>query len=280
MENQKIPLPRARNPYSLAVGFRAGRSLSARIKCFLRGMGGGGSIGSPTTKAPPTKRTTTKRTTTKNPKQTALSNVCGRAGSGAPSSMKGSTSAKFSKEVRIVKGREAKEGAWPWMVFLVAGEYSCGATLISKRSVLTAAHCTEGFRARSLTVGLGCHEIGDRGRHDCYDVESIRRIIDHPRYKDYRNDISVIQMTNRVSLFNDQVRPVCLPNVNKRRPSSGTRAYTTGWGRVGTNKPGSDRLKEAKVRLISDRLCSRYYSSTPDSVLCVFNVTGSICKVM
>lgn len=43
---------------------------------------------------------------------------------------------------RIVGGREAKPGAWPWQAAVyVKGQFRCGGALIKKNWVLTVAHC-------------------------------------------------------------------------------------------------------------------------------------------
>ena len=42
---------------------------------------------------------------------------------------------------RIVNGVEAKRGAWPWMVRMMFGPFTCGGTLVKPNLLITAAHC-------------------------------------------------------------------------------------------------------------------------------------------
>ena len=42
----------------------------------------------------------------------------------------------------IIKGEDAKQGAWPWHVqILVDEKHVCGGSIIKENWVLTAAHC-------------------------------------------------------------------------------------------------------------------------------------------
>lgn len=46
----------------------------------------------------------------------------------------------------MVGGNETKTHEFPWVAGLShGGEYHCGAALISKRHLITAAHCVSGY---------------------------------------------------------------------------------------------------------------------------------------
>ena len=46
------------------------------------------------------------------------------------------------KKARVVNGKDALEGAYPWMVALLKnGDSWCGGTIINERWVVTAGHC-------------------------------------------------------------------------------------------------------------------------------------------
>lgn len=93
--------------------------------------------------------------------------------------------ADYQIEPRIVQGRDAVRGQFPFYVFLEIlvpqGIASCGGSLISDQYVLTAAHCLK--TALFATVHLGALRVADpteKGR-SMYQVDQSAMHI-HPKF--------------------------------------------------------------------------------------------------
>merc|ERR1719309_1850155 len=134
----------------------------------------------------------------------------------------------------IIGGNDVKEpGTWPWQASLQPGGryHSCGASLISKRWVLTAAHCV-GSSASSYKIVLGLHDK-DTKRQGQPRTYSVSRIIKHSRYNGnangFPNDIALIYLSSSASTSSKYVSTITLPSKNEN--FAGNRnCYITGWG--------------------------------------------------
>ena len=64
----------------------------------------------------------------------------------------------FPDQSRIVGGGPADKGSWPFIVRLKFGRnYLCAGSLIDGETVITAAHCCDGFKYSDYEIFLNDH---------------------------------------------------------------------------------------------------------------------------
>lgn len=136
-----------------------------------------------------------------------------------------------SVETKIVGGEATGILSYPWMALLAYNigrrkpEFRCGGSLITKRYVLTAAHCVTGLQPGStlISVRLGEHDV--RTESDCemdgnivlycadkYQDFGIESVHYHPEYSQtLKNDIALIRLDKDADLTVNNVKPICLP---------------------------------------------------------------------
>ncbi|XP_070596615.1 transmembrane protease serine 12-like [Erythrolamprus reginae] len=187
-------------------------------------------------------------------------------------------------QTRIVGGRDAMPGAWPWQINLQVYEAGkgylpmCGGSLINTSIVLTAAHCFKISEDPALwTVVIGLHQIGKDYSHTIR--RRIKAIHIHPNFvkETYDNDIAVIILVRSIK-FNDYVHPICLPttnlSINEEAP-----CYITGWGYKREKGDISIILQEAQIKIIPRKRCNKltwYNQSITLNMICAGFPYGGI----
>lgn len=140
-------------------------------------------------------------------------------------------------EERVVNGTAAKRGHHPWQATIRTkgrggiSSHWCGAVLISKKHLLTAAHCLVGYPKGAYFIRTGDHyaNIAEASETDSY----IENWYIHERFRDsthMNNDIALIVLKHPVR-FNDYIQPICLPE--KGASLQVNRMCTiSGWGSI------------------------------------------------
>jgi secreted trypsin-like serine protease len=162
--------------------------------------------------------------------------------------------------LRIVNGEAAKANSWPWQLLLIVyasnGIWSsyCGASLISHRHVLTAAHCVFGHSPRFVYIFAGQHELNlDASSSSGFASVAIHV---HESYDQVsgHNDIAIVTLQEPVR-FDAHVSPICLarPTFSGSLLQPNDTLITTGWGRLSgefnsTSIPS--RLQQVKLAYV------------------------------
>ncbi|KAG9489745.1 hypothetical protein GDO78_005599, partial [Eleutherodactylus coqui] len=163
---------------------------------------------------------------------------------------------------RIVGGKDALPGSWPWIVSIQEplGDdifaHLCGATLLNTQWVLTAAHCLhETAHVDTWRLVFGANKLSVLTPE--MQIRGISKVIEHEAYYNEKlsNDVALLALDRPIT-YNNYIQPACLPQktVDIKRM---TDCFIAGWGLLEQNAyESSDTLQEARVQQISTKLCN------------------------
>ncbi|KAG1951968.1 suppressor of tumorigenicity 14 protein homolog isoform X1 [Pimephales promelas] len=187
------------------------------------------------------------------------------------------------KHNRIVGGKNADVGEWPWQVSLhfKTNGHTCGASIISNKWLLCAAHCfiqpsDDSYKMTSnwLTYsGLRDQNIQDASVQQ----RTIKTIITHPSYNEmtYDYDISLLELSQPLN-FSNTVHPICLP-ASTHVFSAGSSCFVTGWGALREGGIAATILQKAEVKVINDTVCNMVTEGQVTSrMMCSGYLTGGV----
>ncbi|MDO8732389.1 MAG: trypsin-like serine protease [Actinomycetota bacterium] len=181
----------------------------------------------------------------------------------------------------IIGGSTSTIDQSPWQVLIIIrNSMQCSGSLVSTTTIITAAHCLNGYAASDIRVWAGISKTSGRSPSTELPVASITP---HPEFRldTFDNDIGLITLVRPIDLTGS-LQLLALPfGLDARSwPASGANAVVSGWGV--TNPTGStttDQLMRADVLVLAgpNDPCGQY---GPDVVplqdVCAGSPTGAI----
>ncbi|XP_058056054.1 transmembrane protease serine 9-like [Anopheles bellator] len=153
---------------------------------------------------------------------------------------------------RIVGGTETVAHQFPWLAGLFRqGKLYCGASVVSRNFLVTAAHCVNSFEPSEIRVYLGGHNIAK----DYTELRRVKRIIDHELFDifTFNNDIALLELDKPLR-FGPTIQPACLPD-GSVADFTGSLGVVAGWGRIEEKRPPSKTLRAVEVPIWSQDQC-------------------------
>ncbi|XP_029437241.1 serine protease 55-like [Rhinatrema bivittatum] len=172
---------------------------------------------------------------------------------------------------RIIGGREALPGEWPWIVSLGAWKHFCAGSILNSWWILTAAHCLVAYPPNSIKVKVGTTNL----RHG-KELLRVKKIIIHPEYNahDFNNDVGLLLLSTPIE-FNVLKTPICLPSAGNFSNKDWTTCFVVGWG---TTEPGKHRfpniLQKVEAELVDWDLCKQRVMITRNMLCAGFEEGG------
>ena len=183
------------------------------------------------------------------------------------------TGIKTDTDSKITGGSDADISEFPWQVYLEAGNYTCGGSIISNEWIITAAHCTKGefnepIPASEMDVIVGANNPRNSLQGKKYFVSEV---IVHELYdlQTYDNDIAVLRLKESVSYPN--AVPIKLINEKDSIAGAtdpGVLSWITGYGITKVRPPAyPSTLQKLQLPLVTNEQASEVWPVIPQSDL-------------
>jgi len=170
---------------------------------------------------------------------------------------------------KIVGGDYAPNGEYPW--FVSSQYHECGASLISSKHVLTAAHCADAFQV-GMTVQIGdqCRGLFDNNCKQPYQERTIKKWIPHPQYKEtlytLTHDFAILTLEDESTMTPVELDMTGLSHTFTREKKN---LWVAGYGVLeqdGNVQP--TQIKHVEKTFVEQRICAEVYYGLSEDMFC------------
>ncbi|EDW94273.1 collagenase [Drosophila yakuba] len=159
---------------------------------------------------------------------------------------------------------------FPYQVMLIGKQLwrkriLCGGTLLDRRWILTAGHCTMGVT--HYDVYLGTKSVEDVDQSGGLVLRSNKFIV-HERFnpETAANDIALVKLPQDVE-FTSRIQPASLPSRYRHDQFAGMSVVASGWGAM-VEMTNSDLMQYTELKVISNAECAQEYDVVTAGVIC------------
>jgi chymotrypsin len=176
---------------------------------------------------------------------------------------------------RIVGGTEVAPNSHPYQVALHmqfgTGTGLCGGSVITIRSVLTAAHCPIGSGSTLVIAGAHNRNVVEASQQRRTVPSASYRIHANYNPSNLNNDIAILITPTPNFAFGGAVQASRLPTAFASELFVGETARSTGWGRTTNTGATSAVLRKAYNPVITNAACASVYGTSVviGSVICI-----------
>ncbi|KAL6448585.1 hypothetical protein ACFW04_000457 [Cataglyphis niger] len=160
----------------------------------------------------------------------------------------------------IVGGEDAPLGKYPYQVSLRRrGSHSCGGSIISSHTILTAAHCIidDPENLKDLTIHAGTNYLSESGV-----VYTASRAIAHENFNPFLLTNDFKPLVQPIPLAKDDIAPADHPVI------------LTGWGRTSLGGRVPDKLQQIELNVYDQNKCKRSHPNLQPSHICTLTKAG------